>query len=105
MDEWLVVGVTVPLTVALAGAIWFLVASGRRDRQERNAPGHRFRGQGEAVTVAELVEDAVERGEAIRLNWPEGDIDETGRTRPYAQDQFPTTILPKIEGFGDQDKS
>src|SRR2546429_78312 len=106
MDEWLVAAsVTVSLTVALGGAIWFLVASGRRDRQERNAPGHRFRGQGEAVTVAELVEDAVERGEAIRLNWPEGDNVETGRVRPYAQDQFPTTILPKIDDFGDQRKS
>ena len=106
MDRLLVAAsVTVPLIVALTGAICYLVAIVRRDRQERNATGHRFRGQGDAITVAELVEDAVERGEAIRLYWPEGDIDETRRVRPYAQDQFPTTILPKVEGFGDQNES
>jgi hypothetical protein len=102
MDRLLVAAsVTVPLIVALTGTIWYLVALVRRDRQERNALSHRFRGQGEAVTVAELVEDAVERGEAIRLNWSADDIAETGRVRPYAQDQFPTTILPKIDDFGE----
>lgn len=106
MDHLLVAAsVTVPLIVALAGAIWYLVAIVRRDRLERNASSHRFRGQGEAVTVTELIEDAVERGEGLRLNWPQDDIDNTGRVRPYAQDQFPTAILPKIDDFGDQIES
>lgn len=104
MDEWLVAGVAVVLTVALAGAVWFLVARFLRDRRNRTATTHVFRGQGQAVTVAELLEDAAERGEPVRLNWPEDHLDKAGRMRPYVQDQFPTAILPKIEDFDDQDE-
>jgi hypothetical protein len=118
MAEVLVaLGVMVPLVVALTWAIWWLVASARRERRRRQAaevygsryqveggfmgaheaPAHLLRGQGEAVTVAELLEEAIERGEATRLNWPEGDLDQAGWVRPYAQDQFPTAILPRVE--------
>jgi hypothetical protein len=97
MDEVLVAaGVAVPLVVALVCAVWCLVANSRRERPRRGST-HVFRGQGEAVTVAELLNDATERGEGIRLNWPEDDLDERGLVRPYAQDQFPTIILPRIE--------
>lgn len=96
------IGIALSLVVALAGAIWFLVANSQQKRRTREATGHVFRGQGETVTVAELIEDAAERGEGIRLNWSGEDFDEAGQVRPYAQDQFPTVILPKIDGFGDK---
>jgi hypothetical protein len=50
------------------------------------------------VTVSELLERAIQEGRAIRLNWAEEDLDETGRVRPYVQDQFPTTVLPRVCG-------
>lgn len=103
MDEWLVAGIALAVAVALAGAVWFLVARCLRDRRSRSATTHLFRGQGQAVTVAELLEEAAERGEPIRLNWP-NDLDEAGRMRPYEPQQFPTAILPKIEDFDDQDE-
>jgi hypothetical protein len=97
MDEVLVAAsIAVPLLVALVCAVWCLVASSRREGRRRGA-AHVFRGQGEAVTVAELLNEAAERGEGVRLNWPEEDLDERGLARPYAQDQFPTMILPRIE--------
>lgn len=100
MDELLVAaGIAVVLIVAMAGAVWFLMARCLRNRRGRTTTTHLFRGQGEAVTVAELLEEAAERGEPVRLNWPEGDLDEADRMRPYVQDHFPTAILPKIDDF------
>lgn len=103
MDEWWVAGIAVVLAVALAGAVWFLVSRCLRDRRSRTATTHLLRGQGQAVTVAELLEEAAERGEPIRLNWP-NDLDGAGRKWPYEPQQFPTVILPKIEDFDDQDE-
>lgn len=97
-------GLAVSLVVALAWAIWWLVASARRDRRGAARPAHRFRGQGEAVTVAELLRDAQERGEGFRLNWTEDDLNTIGLIRPYARDQLPTTILPKIDNNGGVDE-
>jgi hypothetical protein len=45
-----------------------------------------------------LLEKAARQGEGIRLNWPETDPDEAELIRPYAQDLFPTAILPRVEG-------
>src|SRR5687767_4693489 len=87
----------VPLFVTLVGAIWLLVASSRRERRERVPTGHVLQGQGEAVTVAELLEEAIEQGEPIRLNWSEDNVDAVGRVRPYVQNEFPTAVLPRIE--------
>lgn len=109
-------GVTVLLVVALAWAVWWLVGSSRREQRRERAvadyarryqvdagfigdhesPAHLFRGQGECVTVAELLEEAVERGDGIRLNWPEDNLDDVGRVRPYVRDQFPTAVLPPV---------
>jgi hypothetical protein len=98
MDEVLVAAnVGLPLCVALIGAIWYLVASSRREQRKRAPMSHAFKGQGEAVTVAELLEEAVEQGDSIRLNWSVDDLDSFGRVRPYVQDEFPTAILPKVE--------
>lgn len=102
----------IPLTVALAWAISFLVAQCRAERRRRTPTRHVFKGQGEAVTVAELVEEATEQGEAIRLNWSAEDEARAHSQwfgiRPYAKDQmgteiiqkpddWPTEILPKVE--------
>ena len=66
---------------------------------------HVFRGQGEAVTAAELLEEAVERGEGIRLNWSDDDVDEIERMRPFVQDQFPAAILPRVAAVSDEEES
>jgi hypothetical protein len=115
MDVVLVwLGAVVSLVVALAWAIWWYVASVRRDRRRQRVAAayagryrvagglwadtraaHLFRGQGEAVTVAELLDEARERGEAIRLNWPD-EPGHAGRVRPYALGQLPTAILPPV---------
>lgn len=49
------------------------------------------------MTVAELLEEAVERGEPTRLNWPADNLDKAGRVLPFAQHHFPTAILPQVE--------
>jgi hypothetical protein len=123
MDElFMALGVTISLVVALAWAIWWTVASVRRDRRRQRVaaayarryqgepgllgdtrPAHRFRGQGDAVTVAELLDEAGERGDGLRLNWPEHDLDRAGRVRPYVQDEFPTAILPRVDHNRDTD--
>ena len=86
-------GFIVPLTVALAWAVWFLLAQSRRERHR-----HVLRGQGEAVTVGELMEETIEQGEPLRLNWSKQDEAKArGRwrgIRPYAQDQLGTEIMP-----------
>lgn len=106
----------IPLSVALAWAIWYLVAQYRAEQQRRTPTRHVFKGQGEAVTVAELIEDSAEQGGGVRLNWSEEDEARAHSRwpgiRPYVQDQlgteimrsainaegdFPTEILPKIE--------
>lgn len=94
-------GFIVPLTVALAWAIWFLLTQNRRERHR-----HVHRGQGEAVTVDELVEETIEQGEPLRLNWSEQDEAKAhGRwrgTRPYAQDQLRTEIMPHARRTADE---
>jgi hypothetical protein len=99
MDEVIIAaGIAVPLFVELIAAITYLVAVCRRKR-ERGAPtSHVFRGQGEAVTVAELLEDAAERGEAVRLNWSRRDLDAASCVRQDTPDEFPTAILPRVDG-------
>ncbi|HEU5472232.1 MAG TPA: hypothetical protein VFV67_16380 [Actinophytocola sp.] len=88
----------VPLVVALGCAISFLVGDTRRARRRRAArrSRHRFRGQGEAITVAELVDDATEKGQGIRLSWPEDDLYRSP-IRPDELGQFPTVILPRVD--------
>jgi hypothetical protein len=106
-----------PVLLALAAAVllvgglactaWWLVADVLHQRRraqavetwlgkDLNHPAHLFCGQSQAVTVAELVERAVRQKEGIQLNWPE-EIDEAELVRPYAQDMFPTVILPRVE--------
>lgn len=84
--------VIVPVAVLAGVVVWLVV----RWRRRRHRSAHLFRGQGQAVTVAELLEEAAERGEGVRLNWPDTDLDEAGLVRPYVQDQFPTAILPRL---------
>jgi hypothetical protein len=60
-------------------------------------PAHLFCGQPGAVTVTELLDKAA-RQEGTRINWPEIDPDEAELIRPYAQDLFPTAVLPRVEG-------
>jgi hypothetical protein len=104
MDEVVVAaGVAVPLFVALLAAITYLAATCRQQRRRRTPTGHVFRGQGEAVTVAELLEDAAERGDGIRLNWSRKDVDAAGRVRLDSLDEFPTAILPNVANAGDED--
>jgi hypothetical protein len=89
MDRLLgVLAVVIPLVLALALATFFLVANARRKRRWRN--------QGQAVTVAELVELAIQQGEATRLHWAKDDLDVYGRVRPSAQHDLPTAILPVL---------
>lgn len=108
--------IVIPLALALAGAICLLVAQNRATR--RPVPTrHLFRGQGEAVTVAELLDNTLEQGKGAQLNWSADDearADSRWRgLRPYVQDQmgtefisknfssesdFPTEILPRVDG-------
>ena len=98
MDKTLVTSsVAVPLLIALISAIWFLVANSRKKKRKHAPTDHVFRGQGEAVTVAELLEEAIEHGDGIRLNWSKDDLDALGRVRPHVQDEFPTAVLPRVE--------
>lgn len=48
------------------------------------------------VTVPDLLKRAVQAGDPLRLNWRDSDADEPSLVRPYAQDDFPTGVLPKI---------
>jgi len=97
MDEPLMAwGLVVVLVVALVAVIWLLVMQCRKTPQGQPSTRHVFRGQGEAVTVAELVAEAKEQGEGVRLNWPEDDPDRPHATRPFVQDGFPTVILSKV---------
>lgn len=93
----------VPLTVALAWAVWFLVAQYQAERQRQTPTRHVFKGQGEAVTVAELLEDTIEQGEGVRLNWSEADeakaSDRWFGIRPYAKDQMGTEIIPRPDDW------
>ena len=98
MDEVVVAaGIAVPLFVALVAAIAYLVTICRRERRRRPSTGHGFRGQGEAVTVAELLGDAAEHGEPVRLNWSQRDLDASRHGRPGIRDKFPTAILPIVD--------
>ena len=105
----------VATTLLMAGlfwSIWYTVADSKHERRRRRvvasymrAPHgfrdgngrsvHRFRGQGEAVTVAELLEDAVEQGEGLRLNWPTDDAS-ASPIRADGLGQFPTVVLPRM---------
>lgn len=96
-------GLVVVLVVALVAVIWLLVMQCRKTPQGQPSTRHVFRGQGEAVTVAELVAEAKEQGEGVRLNWPEDDLDRARPMRPYIQDQFPTVILPVVGGVDEFD--
>jgi Flp pilus assembly protein TadB len=106
---WLALGVVLLLVVGLVCTGWWLVADTRRHRRRTrsaetrltrklNRPAHLFCGQRHAVTVAELVERAARQSEGIRLTWPEADIDDAELVRPYAQDLFPTAIVPRHPG-------
>ena len=116
---WAIVGLAVSLCVALSWAIWCLTASTQRQRRQRamrhhastdqtggiggyGRPIHRFRGQGEAVTVSELLDEAIQRGEGIRLNWPTDDLPAS----PIQADhlgQFPTAILPRVRELDERE--
>jgi hypothetical protein len=104
---WVALAAVVFLVGGLACTAWWLVADilhQRRSaqaaetwlRKDLNRPAHLFCGQSQAVTVAELVARAARPKEGIQLNWPE-EIDEAELVRPYAQDMFPTVILPRVE--------
>ncbi|HEU5471339.1 MAG TPA: hypothetical protein VFV67_11850 [Actinophytocola sp.] len=100
--------------VTLAATIGYLAASSHHRRQRRRAlkisqqtrprpprhksdrPLHRFYGQGEAITVPELLEEAIGNGHGLRLNWPVDDF-AASPIRPDDQGQFPTVILPTID--------
>jgi hypothetical protein len=103
MDTLLVwAGVVAVLLVALVSAIWLLVALNRKDRRRKHRPTrHVFRGQGEAVRVTELLEEARERGEGIRLNWSTADEERVSEgywpgMRPYVQDHLGTVEMGKV---------
>lgn len=112
MDEvWVALAATALLVVALCWLGWWLVADSRWERRQALAAAHeaeRFRAlrrdnqpssrpnkASAKVSVAELLERAIRERQATPVNWPSEDPDKTGRIRPYAQDQFPTTELPK----------
>ncbi|HEU5471026.1 MAG TPA: hypothetical protein VFV67_10265 [Actinophytocola sp.] len=115
MDELSVaLTLVVSLVFGLVVAVSFLIVSVRRDRrlhamrqharaeqtaggriEDYRRPGHLFRGHGEAITVTELLEEAIERGEGIRLNWPTDDL-HASPIRTDEQGQFPTVILPRV---------
>lgn len=90
-------GIIAAVTVALAFIACLLVTQDRSSQHTDDRNRHVFRGQGEAVTVAELLADAKERGDPTQLTWTPDDEDKAALIRPYVQDQFPTAQLPRIE--------
>lgn len=91
MDRLLVAGVVISLVLALGLAIFLLVARARRNRRRREAADR-------VVSVAELIERAVQLGEPTQLNWSTDDLDAYGRVKPAANanTDLPTAILPKL---------
>jgi hypothetical protein len=121
MDELLTAaGVVVPIAVALTAVLWWMLASARhrRRRWQRAAectwryplpvrvkayrPAHMLGDHSEAVTVAKLLDNACERGESVRLNWPVDEMGESELVRPNAQDEFPTAVLPPVDDNGER---
>lgn len=86
MDGLLVVGIAISVALALGLAAFFLAVKAERRR----------RNQGQAVTVAELLEDAKQHGEPLRLNWSRDELDAYGRVRPEAHDDLPTGVFPAV---------
>jgi hypothetical protein len=105
---WVVLTIALMLTVVVWVGWWLLAAVLRRRRKARfaaemaaycrkrrpsslasEAKMDESSSQPPAqVTVSELLERTIREGHAIRLNWTEEELDETGRVRPYVQDQF-----------------
>jgi hypothetical protein len=125
MDKlWVGLAASAPILAGLSWCVWWLVRDALRERRRtrlavefaqryraehddmgrQGRPSHLFCGQGEAVTVAELLAEAREQGEGVRFNWPEDDLDRARPMRPYVQDQFPTAILPKVGDSGEVDE-
>jgi pimeloyl-ACP methyl ester carboxylesterase len=50
----------------------------------------------DAVTVPELLAEAVEAGDPLRLAWPCTDLDSAGQVQRNADDDWPTGVLPVI---------
>lgn len=73
MDVLAVAGVAIPLGMALGLAAWFMGAWWRKQRRTNTPTRHAFRGQGEAVTVAELLQEAAAQKEAVQAPRPETD--------------------------------
>jgi hypothetical protein len=49
------------------------------------------------VTVAELLERAVQDETALGLNWPEEDLDEGGQVvSDYLAREWPTGVMPRV---------
>jgi hypothetical protein len=82
--------------LAVAFVTCLLVTRDRNDRHTQGRNRHVFRGQGEAVTVAELLADAREKGKPTRLDQPAVHPSEAWLMRPYIHDQFPTVKLRPV---------
>lgn len=107
--------VTIALTATgpiLAGLIWaicLLIRDKRQDRRQLRAAidtakAARARPQysepsesSSRVTVPDLLRRAIDQREPLRLNWHPDQIDDVGRVRSDAEDQFPTEVLPAIK--------
>lgn len=109
--SWLLAGAIAVATIPFASvAVWWL-RSWRTDVRQIQAAAAVARRYGipedvvgkhdghspEAVTVPELLERAITRGEPLRLAWPEDDADDVPQLmRAFVPDEYPTGVLPRV---------
>jgi hypothetical protein len=104
---WTCVLAPFPFWMLLGWFIWWNLHWWRRDRRAVMAAAHmrlRFGDMGKGdmgkhervITVAELLERAVDNGRPVRLNWSIEDTDPRGLAAIRDDDDWPTGVLPRI---------
>jgi hypothetical protein len=63
---------------------------------DQQPTGRHHRGLSHDVPVADLLAQAAEAGEPLRLNWPDKALDDSGMVRPAYRDDLPTGFIPQI---------
>lgn len=66
------------------------------DEEDHEHTGRHHLGLEREVPVADLLAQAADAGEPLRLNWPDEALDDTGMVRPSYRDDLPTGFLPQI---------
>ncbi|ANZ36955.1 hypothetical protein BBK82_13610 [Lentzea guizhouensis] len=76
---------------------WWPEDDGPATDDEIDLPtGRHHLGLGHDIPVAELLTQAAEAGDPLRLNWPDKALDERGMVRPAYRDDLPTGFISQI---------